>query len=120
MLYGDQLRQVRLDDWIFQGVLDVEHLPAMRPSGELHFDAVLVIGAGTAGLTAATRLGTRTARGVLLAKGVGSTHLAPARSTCSATRPSALTLPAPRWRSSSPPGRIIRTRSSEPGARGTR
>jgi glycerol-3-phosphate dehydrogenase len=28
ILYGDQLRQVRLDDWIFQGVLDVEHLPA--------------------------------------------------------------------------------------------
>ena len=27
ILYGDQLRQVRLDDWIFQGVLDVEHLP---------------------------------------------------------------------------------------------
>lgn len=28
VLYGDQLRQARLDDWIFQGVLDVEHLPA--------------------------------------------------------------------------------------------
>jgi glycerol-3-phosphate dehydrogenase len=27
VLYGDQLRQVRLDDWIFQGVLDVDHLP---------------------------------------------------------------------------------------------
>jgi glycerol-3-phosphate dehydrogenase len=26
VLYGDQLRQVRFDDWIFQGVLDVEHL----------------------------------------------------------------------------------------------
>jgi glycerol-3-phosphate dehydrogenase len=26
ILYGDQLRQVRLDDWIFQGVLDVGHL----------------------------------------------------------------------------------------------
>jgi len=26
VLYGDQLRQVRLDDWIFQGILDVEHL----------------------------------------------------------------------------------------------
>jgi glycerol-3-phosphate dehydrogenase len=25
ILYGDQLRQARLDDWIFQGVLDVEH-----------------------------------------------------------------------------------------------
>jgi glycerol-3-phosphate dehydrogenase len=27
VLYGDGLRQVRLDDWIFQGVLDVGHLP---------------------------------------------------------------------------------------------
>jgi glycerol-3-phosphate dehydrogenase len=26
VLYGDQLRQIRLDDWIFQGILDVEHL----------------------------------------------------------------------------------------------
>jgi glycerol-3-phosphate dehydrogenase len=28
ILYGDQLRQMRLDDWIFQGMLDVEHLPS--------------------------------------------------------------------------------------------
>ena len=28
ILYGDQLRQTCLDDWIFQGLLDVEHLPA--------------------------------------------------------------------------------------------
>jgi len=27
ILYGDQLRQVRLDEWIFQGVLGVAHLP---------------------------------------------------------------------------------------------
>jgi glycerol-3-phosphate dehydrogenase len=27
ILYGDQLRQARLDDWIFQGLLDVEHMP---------------------------------------------------------------------------------------------
>jgi glycerol-3-phosphate dehydrogenase len=27
ILYGDQLRQARLDDWMFQGILDVEHLP---------------------------------------------------------------------------------------------
>jgi glycerol-3-phosphate dehydrogenase len=32
ILYGDQLRQARLDDWIFQGVLDVEHLPAPPPA----------------------------------------------------------------------------------------
>ena len=48
----------------------------MRRS-ELHFDAV-VIGAGTAGLTAATRLAQAGARVAVLAKGVGSTHLAPA------------------------------------------
>jgi glycerol-3-phosphate dehydrogenase len=28
ILYGDQLRQARLDDWIFQGLLDVEQLEA--------------------------------------------------------------------------------------------
>jgi glycerol-3-phosphate dehydrogenase subunit B len=44
---------------------------------ELHFDAV-VIGAGTAGLTAATRLAQDGAKVCVLAKGVGSTHLAPA------------------------------------------
>lgn len=27
VLYGDQLRQVRFDEWIFHGVLDVDHLP---------------------------------------------------------------------------------------------
>jgi glycerol-3-phosphate dehydrogenase len=32
ILYGDQLRQARLDDWIFQGVLDVEHLPESPPA----------------------------------------------------------------------------------------
>jgi len=44
--------------------------------GELHFD-VIVIGAGTAGLVAATRLAEGGARVCVLAKGVGSTHLAP-------------------------------------------
>ncbi|MCW2985451.1 MAG: sn-glycerol-3-phosphate dehydrogenase subunit [Conexibacter sp.] len=37
ILYGDQLRQARLDDWIFQGLLDVEHLPEVAgvgPGGE--------------------------------------------------------------------------------------
>ena len=28
ILYGDQARQARFDDWVFQGILDVEHLPA--------------------------------------------------------------------------------------------
>lgn len=27
ILYGDQLRQARFDEWIFHGVLDVDHLP---------------------------------------------------------------------------------------------
>jgi glycerol-3-phosphate dehydrogenase subunit B len=44
--------------------------------GELHYDAV-VIGAGTAGLTAGARLAEGGARVCVLAKGVGSTHLAP-------------------------------------------
>lgn len=44
--------------------------------GELHFDAV-VIGAGTAGLTAGIRLAQDGARVCVLAKGIGSTHLAP-------------------------------------------
>lgn len=45
--------------------------------GELHFDAI-VIGSGTAGLTAATRLAQNGAKVCVLAKGIGSTHLAPA------------------------------------------
>ena len=45
--------------------------------GELHYDAV-VIGAGTAGLTAGARLAEGGARVCVVAKGVGSTHLAPA------------------------------------------
>jgi glycerol-3-phosphate dehydrogenase len=28
ILYGDQMRQARLDDWIFQGLLGVAHLPS--------------------------------------------------------------------------------------------
>jgi glycerol-3-phosphate dehydrogenase len=28
ILYGDQLRQMRFDDWVFHGVLDVDHLPS--------------------------------------------------------------------------------------------
>jgi glycerol-3-phosphate dehydrogenase subunit B len=43
---------------------------------ELHYDAV-VIGAGTAGLVAGARLAEGGARVCVLAKGVGSTHLAP-------------------------------------------
>jgi glycerol-3-phosphate dehydrogenase subunit B len=43
---------------------------------ELHFD-VVVIGAGTAGLVAGSRLAEGGARVCVIAKGVGSTHLAP-------------------------------------------
>ena len=44
--------------------------------GELHYDAV-VIGGGTAGMVAGARLAEGGARVCVLAKGVGSTHLAP-------------------------------------------
>ncbi|MBV9603677.1 MAG: glycerol-3-phosphate dehydrogenase subunit GlpB [Solirubrobacterales bacterium] len=44
--------------------------------GELHYDAV-VIGAGTAGLVAGARLAESGAHVCVLAKGIGSTHLAP-------------------------------------------
>jgi glycerol-3-phosphate dehydrogenase len=33
ILYGDQIRQARFDDWIYQGVLDVGHLPQAAPLG---------------------------------------------------------------------------------------
>jgi glycerol-3-phosphate dehydrogenase len=33
LLHSDQLRQAWLDDWIFQGVLDVEHLPSAGVAG---------------------------------------------------------------------------------------
>ena len=46
----------------------------MRPA--LHYD-VVVLGCGVAGLTAATRLAECGAKVCVLAKGVGSTHLAP-------------------------------------------
>ncbi|HEY3726800.1 MAG TPA: glycerol-3-phosphate dehydrogenase subunit GlpB [Solirubrobacteraceae bacterium] len=45
-------------------------------NGSLHYD-VVVLGLGVAGLTAATRLAEGGARVCVLAKGVGSTHLAP-------------------------------------------
>ena len=33
ILYGDQVRQTALDNWIFAGTLDVEHLP--QPESEV-------------------------------------------------------------------------------------
>ena len=35
ILYGDQVRQTALDNWIFQGTLDVEHLPQPEQEVEL-------------------------------------------------------------------------------------
>lgn len=31
IVYGDQARQTALDSWIFEGLLDIEHLPATAP-----------------------------------------------------------------------------------------
>jgi glycerol-3-phosphate dehydrogenase len=39
ILYGDQLRQARLDDWIFQGLLGVQHLPPGTDDGGGSVDA---------------------------------------------------------------------------------
>ena len=33
LMWGDQFRQARLDDWIFQGLLDVEHIPGEAGRG---------------------------------------------------------------------------------------
>jgi glycerol-3-phosphate dehydrogenase len=38
ILYGDQVRQARLDDWIFQGVLDVAHLGVEVPGAPTSAD----------------------------------------------------------------------------------
>ena len=110
ILYGDQLRQARLDDWIFQGVLDVEHLPAASEEtvrivrGELHYDAV-VIGAGTAGLVAGARLAEGGARVCVLSKGIGSTHLAPGTIDVLGYAPERVSLAARPRSTSSPPSR---------------
>lgn len=61
--------------------------------GELHYDAV-VIGAGTAGLTAGVRLAEGGARVCVLAKGVGSTHLAPGTIDVLGYAPSRVSSPA--------------------------
>jgi hypothetical protein len=39
ILYGDQLRQARLDDWIFQGLLGVQHLPPATSDGDGRVEA---------------------------------------------------------------------------------
>jgi glycerol-3-phosphate dehydrogenase subunit B len=61
--------------------------------GELKYDAV-VIGAGTAGLVAGARLAEGGARVCVLAKGVGSTHLAPGTIDVLGYAPERVTSPA--------------------------
>jgi glycerol-3-phosphate dehydrogenase subunit B len=60
---------------------------------ELHFDAV-VIGAGTAGLVAGARLAQVGAKVCVVAKGIGSTHLAPATIDVLGYAPDRVTEPA--------------------------
>jgi glycerol-3-phosphate dehydrogenase subunit B len=61
--------------------------------GGLHYDAV-VIGAGTAGLVAGARLAEGGARVCVLAKGIGSTHLAPGTIDILGYAPSRVASPA--------------------------
>ncbi|HWD75091.1 MAG TPA: anaerobic glycerol-3-phosphate dehydrogenase subunit GlpB [Solirubrobacteraceae bacterium] len=61
---------------------------------ELRFDAV-VIGAGTAGLVAGTRMAQQGARVCVLAKGIGSTHLSPATIDVLGYGPSRVDEPGP-------------------------
>ena len=138
ILYGDQMRQAWLDDWIFQGTLDVEHLPrggarvAARVAGMSR--RVVVVGAGLAGLAAAMRLAQRGARVPWSPRASASLHLvARRRSTSSATRPSGSTTPrdalaaftaaqprAPVRRASRPSARRRRSTGSASGAAGMR
>jgi glycerol-3-phosphate dehydrogenase subunit B len=61
---------------------------------ELHFDAI-VIGAGTAGLVAGARIAEGGARVCVIAKGVGSTHLAPGTVDVLGYAPDRVTEPGP-------------------------
>ena len=72
----------------------------MRPS--LTYDAV-VLGAGVAGLSAAARLAEGGAKVCVLAKGVGSTHLAPGTVDVLGYDPGRVEDPPTRFRASSPP-----------------
>ena len=112
LLHGDQLRQAWLDDWIFQGVLDVEHLPQAAPAhataaradgdrtrhvnDQLSAPAVdvIVLGAGMAGLVAAIRLAEAGLRVTTVAKGYGSLRLAPATIDILGYRPDPVDSPA--------------------------
>ena len=74
ILYGDQLRQARLDDGSSRVCWTSSTCRTARCGGMSHHD-VLVVGDGVAGLTAAVRLAQSGARVRVLAKGVGATHL---------------------------------------------
>ena len=111
LLHGDQLREAWLDDWIFQGVLDVEHLPRAAPArgkragdgdrarhvnDQLSASAVdvIVLGAGMAGLVAAVRLAEAGLRVTTVAKGYGSLRLSPATIDILGYRPDRVDSPA--------------------------
>ena len=110
ILYGDQMRQACLDDWIFQGTLDVEHLPVgdARAPG---MTRVVVVGAGLAGLVAGIRLAQGGAPGDRGGRRApAGLHLSPGHDRrARATRPSGSTTrrrPSP---ASSPSARSTRT-----------
>ena len=90
ILYGDQLRQARLDDWIFQGILDVEHLPVVS---EASCTSTRSSSAPAAPGSRPRRAWPRAARACACWPRASARRTSrPGRSTCSATRPSA-------WRS---------------------
>ena len=77
ILYGDQLRQARLDDWIFQGVLDVGAPARSSARRAVSTTTSSWSAPGSPGSRRRSRLAEAGARVLVLAKGVGATHLSP-------------------------------------------
>ena len=88
ILYGDQMRQACLDDWIFQGMLDVEHLPVGGPRA-CRYERRVVGGRRRPGRAGRPARGSRRPDGsvTVVAKGRAACTCRRAPSTCWGTRP---------------------------------